>query len=120
MKLLLTIVVTILLLQNPVLCKDECEGAVTFYYTEKGEERTENMRNYGLLEEKLEERFYRELTEYFNPKNVYAYTMEGDCCWEIFAEEKYKKPKHALKKGFNGIPNYPQFNVNSMKQTKCK
>ena len=120
MKFLLTIVVTILLLQNLVLCKDECAGAVTFYYTEKGEERVENMRNYGLLEEKLEGRFYRELTEYFNPKNVYAYTMEGDCCWEIFAEEKYKKPKHALKKGFNGIPNYPQFNVNSMKQTKCK
>ena len=120
MKLLIKLVLTILLLQNPVLCKDECEGAVTFYYTEKGEERTENMRNYGLLEEKLEGRFYRELTEYFNPKNVYAYTMEGDCCWEVFAEEKYKKPKHALKKGFNGIPNYPQFNVNSMKQTKCK
>jgi len=39
-------------------CKAVCEGSVTFYYTEKGEERIENMRNYGLLEEKLEEKGY--------------------------------------------------------------
>ena len=52
----------------------KCEGSVTFYWTEKGDDRIENMRNYGLLEEKLEDRFYKELTDYFNPKNVYAYT----------------------------------------------
>ena len=34
-----------------------CEGSVTFYYTEKGDDRIENMRNYGLLEEKLEDLF---------------------------------------------------------------
>ena len=100
-------------------CEAVCEGSVTFYYTEKGEERIENMRNYGLLEEKLQEKRYKQLVDYFNPQNVYAYTMEGDCCWEIFAKEKYKKPKHALKEGFHGIPNYPQFTVNSMRQVKC-
>ena len=69
-------------------CEAACEGSVTFYYTEKGEERIENMRNYGLLEEKLQEKRYKQLVDYFNPQNVYAYTMEGDCCWEIFAKEK--------------------------------
>ena len=97
----------------------KCEGSVTFYWTEKGDDRIENMRNYGLLEEKLEDRFYKELTDYFNPKNVYAYTVEGDCCWKIYGEEKYKGPSHKLRKGFSGIPGYPQFNVNSMKKTKC-
>ena len=97
----------------------KCEGSVTFYWTEKGNDRIENMRNYGLLEEKLEDEKYKRLKKYFNPKNVYAYTMEGDCCWEIFGKEFFRKPSHKLRKGFSRIPNYPQFNVNSMKQVKC-
>ena len=75
-----------------------CEGSVTFYWTEKGEDRTANMRNWGLLEEKLEDRKYKQLTEYFNPKNVYAYTVEGDCCWEIYGKEFFRKPSHKLRK----------------------
>lgn len=113
----LGISVLILSATHYVSCKVKC--SVTFYWTEKGDERIEKMRNYGLLEEKLEKRFYKELTEYFNPKNVYAYTVEGDCCWKIYGEEKYKGPFHKLRHGFSGIPNYPQFNVNSMKKTKC-
>ena len=96
-----------------------CEGSVTFYYTEKGDDRIENMRNYGLLEEKLEDRTYKTLKDYFNPKNVYAYTVEGDCCWRVYGGEKFKSPSHKLRKGFAGIPNYPQFNVNSMRRIKC-
>ena len=111
------ILIMILSVTHYVSCKVKC--SVTFYWTEKGEDRIEKMRNYGLLEEKLEKRFYLELKEYFNPKNVYAYTVEGDCCWKIYGEEKYKGPFHKLRHGFSGIPNYPQFNVNSIKKTKC-
>ena len=111
------ILVMMLSATHYVSCEVKC--SVTFYWTEKGEDRIEKMRNYGLLEEKLEKRFYKELKEYFNPKNVYAYTVEGDCCWKIYGEEKYKGPFHKLRHGFSGIPNYPQFNVNSMKKTKC-
>ena len=119
MKLLVIILSFITLTQKWSLCDAACKGSVTFYWTEKGEERIDTRRNWGILEEKLEDRFYKQLKDYFNPKNVYAYTMEGDCCWEIFNEEVYKKPKATLKKGFHGIPGYPQFNVNSMKKVKC-
>ena len=107
----------VLSIGQDVLCKTKC--SVTFYWTEKGQDRVDKMRNYGLLEEKLEKRFYKELKGYFNPKNVYAYTVEGDCCWKIYGEEKYEGQFHKIRYGFSGIPNYPQFNVNSMKKTKC-
>ena len=96
-----------------------CKGSVTFYWTEKGDDRIQNRRNYGLLEEKLEDRTYKTLKDYFNPKNVYAYTVEGDCCWRVYGGEKFKSPSHKLRKGFSGIPDYPQFNVNSMRRIKC-
>ena len=120
MHLRIELFVFLCITSTQLLCQGaKCEGSVTFYWTEKGDDRIENMRNYGLLEEKLEDRFYRELTDFFNPKNVYAYTVEGDCCWKIYGEAKYKGPSHKLRKGFSGVPGYPQFNVNSMKQTKC-
>ena len=95
---------------------EKCEGAIIFYWTEQGEDRVENMRNWGLLEEKLEDKFYSKFTDYFNPKNVYAYTVTGNCCWEVYGEEKYKGESHKLKLGFGGIPDYPKFNSKSMKR----
>ena len=70
--------------------------SVTFYWTEKGQDRIEKMRNYGLLEEKLMKRKYKELKEFFNPKNVYAYTVEGDCCWKIYGECSQKNSDSLL------------------------
>ena len=105
--------------QKHFVCDAACTGSVIFYWTEKGEDRITNMRNWGLLEEKLEEEEYKRLKKYFNPKYVYAYTMEGDCCWEIFAGKRFKKDSAKLKPGFHGIPGFPKFNVNSMKQVEC-
>ena len=120
MYLLLGLVAILSTFSNILYCDAaKCEGSVTFYWTEKGDDRVTNMRNYGLLEEKLEEEKYKRLKKYFNPKNVYAYTMEGDCCWEVFGKEFFRKPSHKLRKGFSGVPDYPQFNVNSMKQVNC-
>ena len=59
---------------------------MTFYWKEKSEDREPQMRNWGVLQEKLEENKYKELNEYFDPKYVYAYTVEGECCWKIFNE----------------------------------
>ena len=121
MNLLVMILILFSITQNHFIsdAAAACEGSVTFYWTEKGEERIANRRNWGLLEEKLEDRKYKKLKEYFNPKNVYAYTVEGNCCWEIYGKEFFRKPSHKLKKGFSGIPDYPQFNVNSMKKKTC-
>ena len=106
---------------SPLMCDAACEGSVTFYWREQGEDRVTNERNWGLLEpeEKLEDRFYPKLTDFFNPKYVYAYTVEGDCCWKIYNGTYYKDKSATLKSGFHGIPGFPQFNANSMKQNKC-
>ena len=77
------------------------------------------MRNWGVLQEKLEENKYKELTEYFDPKYVYAYTVTGDCCWKIWNETRFRGASEDLKLGFGGIPKYPQFNVNSLKKVPC-
>ena len=95
------------------------EGAVTFYWREKEQEREGQMRNWGKLEETLEETKYKELTEYFDPKYVYAYTVTGECCWKIFNETNFKGPAEDLELGFRGIPKYPQFNVNSLRKVPC-
>ena len=95
------------------------DGSVIFYWKEIGEARTDQMRNWGLLEEQLEEDSYEELTDYFDPKYVYAYTVMGDCCWKIWNETKFKGPSEELEFGFRGIPKYPQFNVNSLKKVRC-
>ena len=100
-------------------CQNTCEGSVIVYYTEKGQDRIDNMRNWGVLEEKLEEDKYKRFKKYFNPATAYAYTVEGDCCWEIYNKEFFRKPSHKLKVGFHGIPNFPQFNINSMKKVPC-
>ena len=120
MYLPLTLIGMVSIISTNFFCKAaKCEGSVTFYWTEKGDDRIQNMRNYGLLEEKLEDEKYKRLKKYFNPKNVYAYAVEGDCCWRVYGGEKFKSPSHKLRKGFAGIPNYPQFNVNSMRKIKC-
>ena len=118
LPLLLAVIATVI--TNTFICKAaKCEGSVTFYWTEKGSDRIERMRNYGLLEEKLEEEKYKRLKKYFKPENVYAYTMEGDCCWEIYEKPFFRGTTHKLRKGFSGIPDFPKFNVNSMKQVDC-
>ena len=119
MYLLLILHLLISTLLTPSHCQDTCEGSVTVYYTEKGQDRIDNMRNWGVLEEKLEKDKYFKFKKYFNPATAYAYTVEGDCCWEIYNEELFRKPSHKLKVGFHGIPNYPQFNINSMKKVPC-
>ena len=120
MYLPLSLIIIASTICNNFICQAaKCEGSVTFYWTEKGSDRIERMRNYGLLEEKLEEEKYKRLKKYFKPENVYAYTMEGDCCWEIYEKPFFRGTNHKLRKGFSGIPDFPQFNVNSMKQVDC-
>ena len=118
MHLPLFLALTMSTIYSPLMCDAACEGSVTFYWKEDSENRITNERNLGLLEEKLEDRFYSKLTDYFNPKYVYGYTVDGDCCWKIYNKTFYKDKSAVLKAGFSEIPGYPQFNVNSMKQTK--
>merc|ERR1719412_2247268 len=66
------------------------DGSITFYWKEKRTDRTERLRNWGVLEETLEEEEYKRLIKYFDPMYVYAYTVSGDCCWEIYNERNFK------------------------------
>ena len=95
------------------------DGSITFYWKEKRTDRAERMRNWGVLEETLEEEEYKRLIKYFDPMYVYAYTVSGDCCWEIYNERNFKGTPEKLSPGFRGIPNYPKYIVQSVKKVRC-
>ena len=90
-----------------------CKGSVIFYWKEVGTERQENERNYGLLEEEITGSQGR-LAKFFEPKDVYAYTVNGDCNWEIYSENFFKGKSLKLRSGFGGIP--VGFITNSLKK----
>ena len=94
-----------------------CQGKVTFYWRELGKARVEEERNWGRLEKKLGGS-RSSLEKYFDPKAAYATTVEGDCCWEVYSEEKFEGDSAKLKSGFSGIPRYPQFYAKSLKKLK--
>ena len=95
------------------------EGSIIFYWKENKEERVSRKRNWGLLEAELEETKYEDLTEFFDPKYVYAYTVNGECCWKLWNETEFKGASSKLSSGFSGIPGYPKFNANSLKKIRC-
>ena len=95
------------------------DGTITFYWKENKADRKSQMRNWGKLQETLKDDKYKTLTEYFDPKYVYAYTVTGECCWTIYNKTFTRGPSKNLSLGFGGIPNYPQFNVNSLKKVPC-
>ena len=98
----------------------KADGEITFYYKENTQDRKDQMRNWGKLEETLEETKYKELKDFFDSKYVYAYTVTGECCWKVYNRTKFRGPSEVLSFGFGGIPNYPQFNVNSLMKIKCE
>jgi len=98
----------------------KCRGSVTLYQSLINDNRIYSNKYDVLSEEKLKVRSYRELKNHFNPIEVYAYEVEGNCCWRIYALENFRGPFYQLEQtGLHGIPGYPQFNVNSMRQIPC-
>ena len=95
------------------------DGSITFYWKEKEQERTDQKRNWGILEAELDKNKYKDLTEFLDPKYVYAYTVKGDCCWKLWNETDFNGAASKLIKGFSGIPGYPKFNANSIKKIPC-
>ena len=95
-----------------------CKGSVIFYWKETGEARQEKERNYGRLEKELSGSQGR-LAKFFEPKNVYAYTVNGNCNWEIYSENFFKGKSLKLKVSspdlpLSGIPTW--FVANSLKK----
>ena len=90
-----------------------CKGSVIFYWKEVGTARKENERNYGLLEKEITGSQGR-LAKFFEPKDVYAYTVNGNCNWEIYNENFFKGKSLKLRSGFGGIP--VGFITNSLKK----
>ena len=66
-----------------------CKGSVTFYWKEVPAEMKSKQRNWGKLEKKLV-RNYSKLSDVMDVENSYAFTVDGDCCWEVYSEEKMK------------------------------
>ena len=97
---------------------DKCKGSIVFYWREKGEQRQLQKRYYGVLEREFKGNRSK-LSTYFETKNAYAYTTKGDCCWEIYSENKYEGDSVKLKSGFRGIPGFPQYYANSVKKIEC-
>ena len=99
-----------------------CKGSVTFYWKEVPAEMKSKERNWGVLEKKLV-RNYSKLSDVMDVENSYAFTVDGDCCWEVYSEEKMKgdstKLVPKLTSGFAGIPGFPTFKANSLKKISC-
>ena len=99
-----------------------CKGTVTFYWKEVPAEMKSKQRNWGVLEKKLV-RNYSKLSDVMDVENSYAFTVDGDCCWEVYSEEKMKgdstKLVPKLTSGFAGIPGFPTFKANSLKKISC-
>ena len=91
-----------------------CKGSVTFYWKEVSSGREGARKNWGVLEtEKKITRSTSQLERLIDVRNTYAFTLNGDCCWELFGEPFFKgdgiKLKAKLPSGFGGIPGFPQF-----------
>ena len=99
-----------------------CKGSVTFYWKEVPAEMKSKQRNWGVLEKKLV-RNYSKLSDVMDVENSYAFTVDGDCCWEVYGEEKMKGDSTKLvpkvTSGFAGIPGFPTFKANSLKKISC-
>ena len=99
-----------------------CKGSVTFYWKEVPAEMKSKQRNWGVLEKKLV-RNYSKLSDVMDVENSYAFTVDGDCCWEVYSEEKMKgdstKLVPKLTSGFAGVPGFPTFKANSLKKISC-
>ena len=78
-----------------------------------GTARKENKRNYGLLEKEITGSQGR-LAKFFEPKDAYAYTVDGNCNWEIYNENFFRGKSLKLRSGFGGIP--VGFIANSLKK----
>ena len=98
-----------------------CKGSVTFYWKEVPAEMKSKKRNWGKLEKKLVSSKSK-LSKVMDVENSYAFKVDGDCCWEIYSEEKFKgdstKLVPKLTSGFAGIPGFPTFKANSLKKIK--
>ena len=98
-----------------------CKGSVTFYWKEVPAEMKSKERNWGKLEKQLVSSKSK-LSKVMDVENSYAFKVDGDCCWEIYSEEKFKgdstKLVPKLTSGFAGIPGFPIFKANSLKKMK--
>ena len=120
LTLLLLFVALLQIFQLPLTDGASC--SVTFYWKEVPAEMKSKQRNWGVLEKKLV-RNYSKLSDVMDVENSYAFTVDGDCCWEVYSEEKMKgdstKLVPKLTSGFAGIPGFPTFTANSLKKISC-
>ena len=102
-----------------------CEGSITFYWKETSGGKSDSMRNWGVLEtDKKITKSTSQLEKVIDVDNTYAFSLEGNCCWELFGEKFFKgdgiKLKQKLPSGFAGVPGFPKFKAASVKKSQPK
>ena len=102
-----------------------CEGSITFYWKETSAGKSDSMRNWGVLEtDKKITKSTSQLEKVIDVDNTYAFSLEGNCCWELFGEKFFKgdgiKLKQKLPSGFAGVPGFPKFKAASVKKSQPK
>ena len=102
-----------------------CEGSITFYWKEDSAGKSDSMRNWGVLEtDKKITKSTSQLEKVIDVDNTYAFSLEGNCCWELYGEKFFKgdgiKLKQKLPSGFAGVPGFPKFKAASVKKSQPK
>ena len=114
---------TLIVLQlNLHIVDAKCKGSVVFFWKETRADRLDTKRNWGVLEKEIKGNRSK-LSVYMDTDNTYAFKVVGDCCWEIYNEEKYEGESRKLipkiNSGFAGIKGFPKFKAKSLKQVDC-
>ena len=110
---------------NIVQSKDaKCEGSVIFHWRiQKNDERNNKKKNWDVLQNKIGGNKSR-LSIFFDTDTAFGFTIEGNCCWEIYPKNGYRgdpiKLVSKIPNGFGGIPGFPGIKANSLKKIPCE
>ena len=100
----------------------KCTGSVIFHWREGPQKSKTEQRNWGVLKRQIGGNKSK-LSIFFDTNNTYAFTRNGDCCWDVYPKNGYRgdpvRLTPTLTSGFGGIPGYPQFKANSLKKVTC-
>ena len=102
----------------------KCEGSVIFHWRiQKNDERNNKKNNWGVLEKEIR-RSKSRLSVFFDTTTAFGFTIEGNCCWEIYPENGFKgdskKLVSKIPSGFGDIPGFPGFQANSIRKIRCE
>ena len=118
------LIITLLSVLEYHIVQAKCEGSVIFHWrVTKNDERNNKKKNFDVLQNKIGGNKSR-LSIFFDTDTAFGFTIEGDCCWEIYPKNGYRgdpiKLVSKIPNGFGGIPGFPGIKANSLKKIPCE